>query len=57
MIADLSRFSFRHVDDRVERDDPPDQLLPSRLRLRHFRPSQGQHAGKPARDFGRQGRK
>jgi hypothetical protein len=53
MVTELRGFSFRLVDDRVERDDPPDQLAPSGLRLWQLRPRQGQHAGKPARDFGR----
>ena len=37
-----------------ERDDPPHEFSSHGLRL--WRPSQGQHSGKSARDFGRQGR-
>ena len=34
MIAELGGFSDRLVDDRIERDDPPDELASNRLRVR-----------------------
>jgi len=46
----------RLIDDRVERDDPPHEFSSHGLRFWQLRPSQGQHSGKSARDFVRQGR-
>ena len=54
MVAQLAGLADRLVDDRIERDDPADELASLGLRVRQLRPRQRQHAGKSARDLGRQ---
>src|SRR6266404_7436364 len=56
MIPQFGGFSDGLVDDRVERNDPPDELAPNILRLGELWTSQRQRVGESSRDFGRQSR-
>ena len=54
VVAHVAGLPERLVDHRVERDDAPDEFASLGLRVRQLRPRQCQHAGKSARDLGRQ---
>ncbi len=55
VVAQLRGFAERLVDDRVERDDPADELAPDRLGVLEFGSGSDQCAGEPAGDLGRNG--
>ena len=54
LVAQVAGLPERLVDHRVERDDAADEFASLGLRVRQLRPRQRQHAGKSARDIGRQ---
>ena len=51
--AQLGVLSERFVDDRIERDDPPDQVEPNRTNCRFIRPRRRERAGEASGDFSR----
>ncbi len=53
-VAQVAGLSERLVDHRVELDDAAQKFASLGLRVRQLRPRQCQHAGKSARDIGRQ---
>ena len=52
VVAPMAGFAERLVDIRFECDNATDELAPLRLRVRHGRPGERQHAGKSTRDSG-----
>jgi hypothetical protein len=51
---DVAGFAHRLIDHRVKRDDAADELASFGLRIRRFWLPSCEHAGKSARNLGRQ---